>query len=276
MSKSKIEWTDRTWEPVQGCTKVSEGCRNCYAERLANGRMKRFYPEGFDKMVLREDKLDQPLHWRKPSLVFVCSRSDLFHPDVPFGIIYKTLMVIKNCPQHTFQILTKRPERMEIIFRHAKTDGLFFRNLWLGASVEDRENLPRIDTLRDIPAAVRFLSLEPLLKDLGEINLAGINWVILGGESGPGARPMNPDWARSVRDQCQAANVPFFFKQRGEYLDIDIAIKRKFLTTYEGTSKYQPYTRIDGYELPFVKVGKKAAGRLLDGRTWDELPEVMK
>ncbi len=285
MSRSKIEWTDRTWEPVQGCTKVSDGCRNCYAERLANGRMKRFYPEGFDKIVLREDKLDQPLHWRKPSKIFVCSRADLFHPDVPFGIIYKVIRRIQNCPQHTFQILTKRPERMEIFFRHARTDDLYSPNLWLGVSVENQKTADeRIPLLLQCQAAVRFVSYEPAL---GAVDLSPhlsevyeymddelghpdkderrlLDGVILGGESGPGARPMHPGWPRKVRDDCQAAGVPFFFKQWGEWTP--------YLHEFEHAK--QTCAKVDGWL--FYKVGKKAAGRLLDGRTWDELPGVLR
>jgi len=217
MSKSKIEWTDRTWEPVQGCTKVSDGCRNCYAERLAKGRMKRFYPEGFGKVILREDKLDQPLHWRKPSKIFVCSRSDLFHPDVPEKFIDRVFFVMtnpfSNVQIHTFQILTKRPERI--------LNGTWlpeWKHIWLGVSVEDQKTADeRIPILLQIPAAVRFVSYEPALGPVvfpeywfPKTNIDG---VILGGESGPGARPMKLEWARNVKNQCEVAGVPLFIKQ---------------------------------------------------------------
>jgi len=254
MSKSKIEWTDRTWEPVQGCTKVSDGCRNCYAERLAKGRMKRFYPEGFGKVILREDKLDQPLHWRKPSKIFVCSRSDLFHPDVPEKFIDRVFFVMtnpfSNVQIHTFQILTKRPERI--------LNGTWlpeWKHIWLGVSVEDQKTADeRIPILLQIPAAVRFVSYEPALgpvdiesylipkghclncgreainihhgehwvgpdfepnawEPCGPVSKGGIDGIIMGGESGPGARPMKLEWARNVKNQCEVAGVPLFIKQ---------------------------------------------------------------
>ncbi len=232
---------------------------------------------------------------QKPQVIAMDFMSDLFHKKHDTMAICRVLDKTVKCKQHTFILLTKRPDRMLSILGRK---GPSIPNLIGGVSIWDQPSADRmIPILLQANLATRIVSLEPCLGAVDFEDIDGndvlsahsdsfwggldalrpttLDGVILGGESGPGARPIHPDWARSVRDQCQAAGVPFFFKQWGEYLDIDIAIKRKFLTTYEGTSKYQPYTRIDGYELPFVKVGKKAAGRLLDGRTWDELPEVM-
>lgn len=202
---TKIEWATEVWNPVTGCTKVSAGCKNCYAERMS----KRFgWPW---EVTLHHDRLDNPLHWRKPRRVFVCSMGDLFHEDVSDLFICKVMDIVQKCPQHTFLVLTKRAKRMSQ-WPVEGSQGII-SNLWLGVSVEDCDRLGRIDTLRDTPAAVRFISFEPMLGDVGEVNLDGIGWVICGGESGPGARPMNIEWARSLKDQCVYAGVPFFFKQ---------------------------------------------------------------
>jgi protein gp37 len=233
---SAIEWTDATWNPVRGCDKISPGCKHCYAETFAErwrGIPGHPYEQGFDLRLVPE-ALEIPLHWRKPRLVFVNSMSDLFHDGVPLAYIDRVFNVMDRARQHTFQVLTKRAERMQHFAAFLPRDPS--PNVWLGVSVEDRKyGLPRIDNLRGAPAAVRFLSVEPLLEDLGTLDLRGIHWVICGGESGPGARPMPIEWVRSVRDQCEDQGVDFFFKQWGG-------------------------------------VVKKTRGRILDGRTHDAMP----
>lgn len=233
MDNTRIEWTDRTLELVSGCTKVSTGCKNCYAERLANGRLRRFYPDGFSVVRTHPDRLEQPLHWQKPRRVFVCSRSDLFHKAVPDKFIGQAFEVMAQASRHTFQVLTKRPQRMLAFLKgeHAVVackgerwywgPDFFADNIWLGVSVENQEAADeRIPLLLDTPAAVRFVSAEPLLeplilKDI-DWHLRELDWVIVGAESGLGARPMDEDWVRSIRDQCVRAKVPFFYKQRIE------------------------------------------------------------
>ena len=227
MTKTSIEWTDRVWNPVTGCSKVSQGCKNCYAETIAD----RFWGDRkFTDVRCHEDRLEQPLHWRKPSRVFVNSMSDLFHEDVPMSFLNRVFKVMTDCPQHTFQVLTKRPIRMLAYMSQRDT---IPPNVWLGVSVEDQATADeRIPLLLQTPAAVRWISYEPSLGplDFSQVIMgdgdhldtlyndgedAGIDWVVCGGESGPHARPMHPDWARSVRDQCIAAGVPFFMKQMG-------------------------------------------------------------
>jgi protein gp37 len=235
--QSSIEWTDATWNPVTGCTKISPGCKHCYAETFAErwrGIPGHPYEQGFD-LRLWPERLDAPLRWRAPRMIFVNSMSDLFHERVPDEYIERVFEVMKAAGRHTFQVLTKRAERLEDWYgRYPGFEML--PNVWIGVSVEDRRyGLPRIPFLRRVTSWVRFLSVEPLLEDLGEIPLEGIDWVILGGESGRGARPMRPEWAISVRDQCRAAGVPFFFKQWGG-------------------------------------VWKKRAGRKLEGRFWNGMP----
>jgi len=231
--RSSIEWTDATWNPVTGCSKVSPGCKHCYAERMAL-RLRAMgqprYRNGFD-VTLQPDVVDQPLAWRKPRNIFVNSMSDLFHEAVPASFIERVFSVVRQAHWHVFQVLTKRADRLEQIAGHLDWP----TNLWVGLSVESQEYSWRIDCLRRVPAAVRFLSLEPLLGPLPHLDLSGIQWVIAGGESGPGARPIQPSWVRDIRDQCQIGNVPFFFKQWGGVL-------------------------------------KSRAGRSLDDRTWDQLP----
>lgn len=313
-ANSNIEWTDRTWNPITGCTRVSAGCDNCYAVTMTKRLEAMGQTEKYGGLVnlgkghfngtvkCHENALLDPLKWRKPQKVFVNSMSDVFHKDVPFEFIFKIFAVMALCPQHTFQVLTKRPERMAEYFAYLRclamsravdpsvTEAIQDRiddnpislewplpNVWLGTSVEDRRVIHRIDELRKEPAAVRFLSLEPLIGDLGTINLEGIHWVIVGGESGTNARPMHPDWARSLRDQCQAAGVPFFFKQWGEW-----QIARDYVpAALNDTNRFRfvdHFGRGDVYGGPDCAVmecvGKHRAGRLLDGRTWDEFPEV--
>ncbi len=212
---TKIEWTDKTWNPITGCTKKSAGCAHCYAEVMAN-RIKNMrldkYKNGF-KLTLHEDDLEEPLHWKKGHNVFVCSMSDIFHEDVPFDFVDKIFETIRRTPQHRYQILTKRAERMAEYFQKRTAP----KNVWLGVTVECKETKFRIEYLRNIKATVRFLSCEPLLEDLEDLNLEGIDWVIVGGESGPKARPMKADWAINIRNQVEKQNAAFFFKQWGTW-----------------------------------------------------------
>ena len=233
--KSSIEWTEATWNPTTGCTKISLGCKHCYAERMAlrlqaMGNPK--YANGF-RLTLHEDALDIPLHWKKPRKIFVNSMSDLFHEDIPLDFIRRVFQTMQQADWHIFQILTKRAERLAELAPRLP----WLPHIWIGVTVEERRYTWRIDLLRTVPAAVRFLSLEPLLGPLPGLNLEGIHWVIVGGESGPRARPMRPEWVVDIRDQCLAAGVPFFFKQWGG-------------------------------------VHRKRAGRMLEGRTWDQMPAV--
>jgi protein gp37 len=240
-TRSKIEWTEHTWNPVTGCTKISPGCKHCYAEVLAK-RLKAMGTAGYEKgfkLAIHPTRLDDPIRRKKPTIYFVNSMSDLFHENIPFDFIDKIFDVIRKTSQHRYQILTKRPEVMARYF----SDRVAPDNAWLGTSVENRKHgIPRIDLLRQVDVKVRFLSIEPLLEDLGEFDLSGMSWVIVGGESGAKARPMKADWARSIQRQCEEMDVPFFFKQWGSYGD-------------------------DG-----IRRAKANNGRTLDGRTWDELP----
>lgn len=240
MSQTKIEWTDRTWNPATGCTPISPACDHCYAARMATRLRGRFgYPAADPFAVtLHPERLDEPMRWRKPSRVFVCSMGDLFHEDVPTEFILRVLDRANSAPQHVYQVLTKRADRMFDIANLVRESGEHWPlpNIWLGVTAENQEQADkRIPVLLQIPAAVRFVSLEPLLGDVrldrppsGSEPLGsgiyppwliqGLDWVIAGGETGPGARPMHPDWVRSVRDQCQAAGVPFFFKGWGAHV----------------------------------------------------------
>lgn len=243
MSTTKIEWTDATWNPVTGCTKTSEGCAHCYAEVMAR-RLKAMgtekYKNGF-KVTLHEDALNEPKKWHKPRNIFVCSMSDLFHKDVPFEFVDKVIQVIKDTPQHRYQLLTKRAERMKDYFMTREVP----KNVWVGVTVEVQTSKSRIDALRTIKnAPIRFLSCEPLLEDLGELDLTGIDWIIVGGESGLQARPMKEEWVKGIKAQCDAANKAFFFKQWGTW----------------GS---------DG-----VKRDKHKNGKLLDGKVCQAMPEV--
>ena len=216
MSTTKIEWTDATWNTVTGCTKTSEGCAHCYAEVMAR-RLKAMgtekYKNGF-QVTLHEDALNEPKKWRKPRNIFVCSMSDLFHRDVPFDFVDKVMQVIKDTPQHRYQLLTKRAERMKDYFMTREVP----KNVWVGVTVEVQTSKSRIDALRTIKnAPIRFLSCEPLLEDLGELDLTGIDWIIVGGESGLQARPMKEEWVKGIKAQCDAANKAFFFKQWGTW-----------------------------------------------------------
>jgi protein gp37 len=239
-ANSKIEWTDATWNPVRGCAKISPGCLHCYAKTFSErfrGVPGHPFEQGFDLRLVPE-KLGDPLRWSKPLRIFVNSMSDLFHPKVPDDYIVKVARVMTAANWHTYQILTKRAERMHALLKGKLRFAAEQAHIWWGVSVENREHgLPRIDLLREAPAQVRFLSVEPLLENLGPMNLTRIDWVIVGGESGPGARPMNADWVRNIRAQCRSAKVAFFFKQWGG-------------------------------------VRKKETGRELDNRTYDEFPKI--
>ena len=236
MATSKIEWTETTWNPLTGCTKKSPGCRNCYAERMALRLQSMGSPNYKDGFAVRmhEKALSIPYEWKKPRVIFVNSMSDLFHEDVPFEFIQKTFAVMKNNPHHTFQVLTKRSTRLKQLASKLSWPS----NVWMGVSIENMAYTYRVDNLRAVPAAVRFLSCEPLLSSLGKLDLTNIHWVIVGGESGPGARPMEPVWVKEIRDCCLSQNVPFFFKQWGG-------------------------------------VNKKKQGKLLDGKIWQNLPEAV-
>ncbi len=215
MRTTKIEWTDKTWNPITGCTKKSAGCAHCYAEVMAR-RLKAMglekYQQGFE-LALHESDLQEPLKWNKPHNIFVCSMSDIFHEEVPYEFVDRIMNTIKQTPQHRYQILTKRAERMEEFFRTRTIP----QNLWLGVTVECQATKYRIDHLRHLDASVKFLSCEPLIEDLGDMNLTGIDWVIVGGESGPKARPMKSEWAVSIKQQVETQGSAFFFKQWGTW-----------------------------------------------------------
>ena len=241
---SKIEWTEKTWNPVTGCTKYSQACTNCYAEVMAKRlsgmpASREKYKNGF-KLTLHPESLEEPLKWKKPQMVFVVSMGDLFHEDVPFEFIDRVFDIIRKTPQHTYQVLTKRAKRMAEYFDTRFTP----KNVWLGVTCEHAQHYQRISYLRQIPATVRFLSCEPLMSDMHDIYLGGIDWVITGGESGVNARRTPVEWFRILRDQCRLSNVPFFFKQWGAWGE-------------------------DG-----VKRSKYANGSLLDGREWKEYPKT--
>ena len=231
---TKIEWTEKTWNPVTGCTKISKGCKHCYAHRMAK-RLKAMgnirYTNGF-QLTLHEDLIDAPRKWKKPCDIFVNSMSDLFHEEVPLKFIRRVFVTMNECPQHTFQILTKRSNRLKRVAHKLP----WSNNIWMGVSVENKKVIHRIDDLAAISAHIKFLSLEPLLGPLKDLNLHDIDWVIVGGESGPKARLMKKKWVSSILKQCRENNVDFFFKQWGG-------------------------------------VNKKAAGRILNGRTYDEMPQ---
>ncbi len=233
MAKSKIEWTESTWNPVTGCTKISPGCAHCYAKRMSI-RLKAMgqpnYINGFS-LTIHKHMLELPLRWKRPQMIFVNSMSDLFHKGVPFEFISKVFDVMAQASHHRFQVLTKRSNRL----LELSPKLVWMPNIWVGVSVENSDYLFRIDDLRQTDAKIKFVSFEPLLGAIPDINLKGIDWVIVGGESGPKARPMDPDWVREIRDQCLSAGVPFFFKQWGG-------------------------------------INKKKAGRVLDGKVWNRIP----
>lgn len=244
MRTTKIEWTERTWNPVTGCTKVSAGCEHCYAETMA----RRLHAMGNHKYIngfiatTHQDDLTEPITWKKPSTIFVCSMSDLFHRDVPFEFIDKVFDTIRNTPQHNYQILTKRAERMAEYFTTREVP----QNAWIGVTVEVVKTKERIECIRNLKAPIRFLSCEPLLEDLGELNLDGIDWIIVGGESGVQARPMREDWVLNIKRQADACQIPLFFKQWGTW-------------------------SADG-----IKGNKKKNGKLLQGHLVQDMPNVKK
>lgn len=241
MKTTKIEWTDKTWNPITGCTKVSAGCMNCYAEVMSI-RLKAMgtdkYKNGFS-LTLHEEYLSEPLKWKKPHTIFVCSMSDIFHEKVPFEFVDKIIDIIKQTPQHNYQILTKRAKRMNKYFEGK----IIPQNIWLGVTVDVSASKTRIDSIRNLNASIKFLSCEPLLEDLGELNLEKIDWVIVGGESGSKARPMKEEWVLSIKEQTEEQGSAFFFKQWG---------------TWGG----------DG-----IKRNKKANGKLINGKVYQEMPK---
>ncbi len=242
MKTTKIEWTDKTWNPITGCTKISAGCANCYAEIMSKRlqAMKQDkYKNGFI-LTMHNNVLDEPIKWKKPHTIFVCSMSDLFHENVPFSFIDKVMETIKSTPQHNYQILTKRANRMAEYF----SDKIIPKNAWLGVTVDIASSKSRIDFLRNLNAPIKFLSCEPLLEDLGDMNLDGIDWVIVGGESGAKARPMKEEWVQSIKVQTEKQGSAFFFKQWGTW----------------GS---------DG-----IKRNKKANGKLINGKVYQAMPTL--
>lgn len=335
MSQTKIEWADKVWNPVSGCTKVSEGCRNCYAERMSKRLAGRCgYPaEDPFRVTLHREKLGEPLKWRKPLRIFVNSMSDLFHADIPDKFIIDILSLIAEASHHTFMILTKRPERMRELLNHetiandvwlqtsrgvnAERSPWPLPNLWLGVTAENQAAADeRIPQLLQTPAAVRFVSVEPLLSEVnlsrylkrpickhwgenGDPNIygryfwkkqalvgagwVGIDWVICGGETGPGARPMHPAWVRDLRDQCRAGGTPFFFKSFGEYVRVGECMNEEddeeFYSKSSAAGTNVQRLNLQGgmgyhgeKSIYMQRIGKKRAGRELDGRTWEEFP----
>lgn len=292
--KTKIEWTDATWNPVTGCSKVSPGCKHCYAERdwARLVHMPAFAGRAFTDVACHPERLDQPLRWKKPRRVFVNSMSDLFHESVPVEFIAQLFDVMARCPQHTFQILTKRPARMQFLLR-SEWDRKPLPNVWLGVSIEDQATADeRIPLLLQTPAAVRWVSAEPLL---GPVDLywlwskqvkrhglgqplpvgmyAKLNWVVVGGESGPRARPMHPQWARDLRDQCAAAGVPFLFKQWGEWFPSSFGQGGSQFGAWRGDVFMPRWGDIYTKDNNMVRAGKRAFGaRLLDGVQHDAYP----
>lgn len=294
--QTKIEWATKVWNPVVGCQKVSEGCRNCYAEELHNRRHKAYqdgklqnipqYAKLFSEIQLLHDRIDEPLFWGKTQKVFVNSMSDIFHEDIPFEFLEEVFFTMNEESRHTFMILTKRPQRMrdfiEWLINKWSDDsvGLSWyppNNIWFGVSVENQEAADeRIPFLLNTPASVRFLSCEPLLGSIDLTSYLGFNdpktkgplidWVIVGGETGTGARPMHPAWVRGLRDQCQEHKVPFFFKSWGEW------ISESDYRFGDWPNLYQRKSHIFENGITVYKTGKKKSGRLLDGREWNELP----
>lgn len=243
MKQTKIEWTEQTWNPSTGCSKISAGCKNCYAETMAH-RLQAMGTKGYENgftFTLMPERLDHPVGIKKPTKFFVNSMSDLFHEQFPFYYLDSILEVIERTPWHTYQILTKREKKMAKYFSNRSIP----KNVWLGVTVENKKSIERIEYLKNIEATIRFVSIEPLLEDIGEVNFEKIHWVIVGGESGPKARPMKKEWASSIKIQCKNQNVAFFFKQWGTW-------------------------GADG-----IKRNKKSNGRILEGKIWNEYPDLV-
>lgn len=280
---TKIEWTDETWNPVTGCSPVSAGCDHCYAKRMANRLRGRYgYPQDDPfKVTLHPDRLDQPLRWQKSRMIFVCSMGDFWHPQVPLTFQCSMLDVMIKCPQHIFIILTKRYKQLASFNQVCGWSAESYPNIWLGLSVEDQPTADeRIPILLQVPAAVIVVSYEPALGSLvlppGFLERGKRSWCIAGGETGPGARPMNPEWTGAVKNQCVEAGVPFFLKSNGEWLPQDdctdhmISKQPKREAFYPSTVREQ----VVRDNQIFVRVTKKRSGRLLDGRVWDQVPEI--
>lgn len=284
--KTKIEWTESTWNPVSGCDKISDGCKNCYAEKMAK-RLQAMGTKGYEngfKVTLHPDRLSEPTKRKKPTMYFVCSMGDLFHDDVPFWYIDDIFATMIHNSQHTFQVLTKRPKRMQQYFMRSKElieeyfpNGVTLpaQNIWLGVTAENQEQADnRIPILLDIPATKRFVSIEPMLSKIDferlysrESYLFDLDWVICGGETGANARPLHPDWVRNLRDQCQESNVPFFFKQWGEYISTVPASYKEEPSIWmniDGKTATEEEALKGGSWKGFFKVGKKQAGHLID------------
>lgn len=278
--KSSIEWTQATWNPTTGCDRTSPGCDHCYALTLAR-RLKamgnpKYQTDGAPStsgpgfgIKVHEDQLAIPHHWREPRLIFVNSMSDLFHPKVPAEFIEDVFQVMSDTPRHTYQVLTKRSQRLAKMAERLPWPP----NVWMGVSIETDRYVFRADHLRSVPAAVRFISAEPLLGPLPSLDLAGINWLIAGGESGPGARPMHPDWVRELRDRCTTSQVAFFFKQWGAWAPrkeeraVPVSIDGAFV-------EHAPRLPVPGAPVRMARLGKGAAGRTIDRRTWSQMPYV--
>ena len=276
--KSSIEWTEATWNPTTGCDRTSPGCDNCYALTLARRLKAMGNPKyqrdgdpltsgpGF-KLTMHSDQLALPHRWKTPRVIFVNSMSDLFHPDVTDDFIRDVFQVMADTPRHTYQVLTKRAQRLSKMAPSLPWP----KNVWMGVSVESDRYSFRANHLRKVPAAVRFISAEPLLGPVANLDLTGINWVIAGGESGPGARPMHPSWAKDLRDRCKFEDVAFFFKQWGAWAPngepgaVPVTIEGVLLDE-------MPRARVPGAPVAMRRVGKGAAGRVIDGRTWNEMP----
>lgn len=269
---TEIEWTDETWNPVTGCTQISPGCENCYALRMSR-RLQAMgqpnYRNGFD-LTMHDHMLEKPLSWRNPRKVFVNSMSDLFHRDVPVEFIERVLDVCRRAHWHCFQILTKRSQRLARLGPRLNWP----KNVWMGTSVESQAYTYRIDHLRLVPAEVRFVSFEPLIGPVNSVNLKGIAWAIVGGESGPGARPSHPDWFRRLRDISNQSGTAFFFKQYGDYAPAPEGTEQKRLVRVAKSGGIRrpgdPQQRSS--DATVVRMGKGRAGRTLDGKTWDAYP----
>jgi len=270
---SEIEWTDETWNPVTGCTQISPGCENCYALRMSR-RLQAMgvdnYRNGFE-LTTHDHVLEKPLSWKKPRKVFVNSMSDLFHRDVPVEFIERVLGVCRQAHWHQFQILTKRTQRLA-----READRFDWPdNVWMGTSVESQDYTFRVDHLRQVPAAVRFISFEPLIGPVNRVDLSGIDWAIVGGESGPGSRPSHPDWFRKLRKLCEKQGTAFFFKQYGDYAPAPEGTEEKKIVKIgrQGDVRDRDDKKPRKTDAAVVRMGKGNAGRTLDGQTWDAYPE---
>lgn len=285
MATTKIQWATKVWNPVTGCEKVSEGCAECYAEKFAkrlkkmpNPKVSDKYKNGF-KPTCHPESLKEPEKWKKPQRVFVCSMGDLFHEDIPFEFITKVFATMVMHPKHTFMLLTKRPERMKEFIDWVNPNCLIdLKNIWLGVTAENQERFEeRVSILLQIPARIHFVSIEPMLNSVNlnkafvipnveDVTMHTVNWIICGGETGSNARPLNGDWVKNLRDQCYVSETPFFFKQWGEYITIPREDVKKYPLSILKTDLH--------YHCVYARVGKKAAGNLIDGKEWNQFPNA--